>query len=265
MINEAWIKQVFDRIPKMVITLEDGDITVLGPVYLREKLVECRTYLNEVSGYLQSIKRSLWEVTRKLEASRAEYKIDLDQLIATDEVVRRGTSYKDRVASANQQLIDNLKEIADLEEQERDLKALEEVVKVKIRDLKDANADIRTAKQLMTTEISLEGYLGSEGGKEKKEKEDVNKDPSILLDGIPDDPPSIETDDDEEKSASEDISFLDDFDAESDNSSPDTGENSEEEGKKENDLKTIEVEEPETKEPEVKGEDQDLMDILKDL
>lgn len=178
---KTWISAIFEKVPNMMVTLEQGDISVLGPSYLREKLVQCREFLNEINQDIVILKQEIWDATRELERQKTEYKIELDQLLANDEKVRRGTSYKDRVATANQILMDQLQAINISEEKKLDLEALDGILKLKLRELRDANADIRTAKQLMNTEISIGSFYGSEDGK-KKSREEVS--PETLLESV---------------------------------------------------------------------------------
>jgi hypothetical protein len=166
--NLEWVKSIFERIPLLEISLED-DATILPPDYLREKLYQCRQYLNEVNRYIQTTKHSLWEITRALDATQAEYSLSLDEMLATNESVRRGASHKDRVAIANQILIDRIKNINDLGEEKRDLEALNEVLMVKLRDLNSVNSDIRVAKQLLKSEIHSGGFYGNESEKTGKD------------------------------------------------------------------------------------------------
>jgi len=179
-VNRDWIKKVFDDLPNMRVELVEN-ANSMGPNYLKTQLILCRKYLNEVNQHLQTLKHYMWAVQRDLDATKAMYTTQLDNLIATDDRVRRGTSYKDRVAIANQVLADLVKEIHTLEEQGRELSIVEEVIKVKMKELREVGSDIRTARSLIVDELNLGGQYGSEDRPGKK----VNNDPGILLEGVP--------------------------------------------------------------------------------
>jgi hypothetical protein len=179
MIDKNWFRTVLDRIPNMTIQLDISEITTIHPSFLRKKLDECRKLSNEINAFFQNVKKVMWDVDHEGSARKAEYNIKLESLIATDARVQKGLSYKDRVATANQILREDINAINQLESDLRDLKALEEVIKVKMRELKDLGADIRTAKQLIQTEIEIGGGYGGEEPNEKP------LDPISLLEGVP--------------------------------------------------------------------------------
>jgi hypothetical protein len=188
--NYEWIKKVFERIPELIVTL-DNDPNVLGPIYLREKLTQCRTFLNEINKYYQIVKEDMWELVRARDVTQTNYNIDLDKLLAENEGVKKQPSHKDRVALANQMLKPLIDEINKAEAEIRDLSALEEVLKLKLKDLRDANSDIRVAKQLMIAEIDFGAFYGKETPDKKRKSVNAELgDPSKLLEGVKNAPPT---------------------------------------------------------------------------
>jgi hypothetical protein len=177
-----WVQKVFDTIPKMVVTLNPDHTS---PIYLREQLCECRKYMNEANQAYQTIKKYMWDTDKALSASKALYSLSLEKMIATDDDVRKGMSYKDRLALANQKLSSDISDITALEDVMSDLKAMEEIVKLKIKELGSVGSDIRTSKQLIVAELSIGGHAGLDPDLPTHA---IKQDPSILLSDVPNEP-----------------------------------------------------------------------------
>jgi hypothetical protein len=164
---ETWVISVLEKIPSYVVELDVN--SVLGVGYLREQLCKCRDYLNDISLNMQHAKRRLFYVNKQLLSCETQYRINLESLIATDDRVRKGTSYKDRVAICNQILHDQMIEIDELTASIRDINALIDVLKLKHRELDDVRSDIATSKQLLQTEVKLSGLGETPNSEDSKD------------------------------------------------------------------------------------------------
>lgn len=155
------IRTIYDRIGKLTITLH-SDPSSLGPKYLQEVIATCNNYKNEVSGILSDLMRRKHMVARNLQARQAAYQVSFDDLLANNESIRRLPNIEDRKATANVMLRSDRQAIAQLEAEQKDLEAVEKVVRHRHKELSDTMGAIKVQRSLIRDELDTKSFYGDE-------------------------------------------------------------------------------------------------------
>jgi hypothetical protein len=159
--EQAQVEQIFAEIATFRIELEP-DPTVLGPQYINQVLAQCRNYLNRASATLLTLNKLRRELKRELSGEQTALEIEKDQLLATNEVVKRQPSVRDREAVANTMLRPRLNKIATLNGDLLDLETVEQAVKLVHSELVRTSADIKTQRSTLHTDRTTGSGYGDE-------------------------------------------------------------------------------------------------------
>lgn len=178
------INQIFDEIGTFNIDLSH-DPTVLGPQYLAKLISTCRNYLNRTATILLSISREKVITENNLEGEKAAYKIASDEMLATDDRIKKLPNIRDRVAMIDTQLTEHAQRITALEQAVRNLNSIEKAVKVRHNELIRTDSQIKTQRSLIRDEIDTKSYMGDENASRPRrgviDEDELNE----LMDDVP--------------------------------------------------------------------------------
>jgi len=160
------IEEIYAKISKYQINLQ-SDPASLGPVYLFDIIATCRNYLNEVGQILLEVHREKHKGSRLLNAKKTLHSAESDNILATDDVVKKLPSIDDRKAAINVKLRDLVREIADLETEQHNLEQVDKAVRLVHRELKDTMGEIKLQRNLIRDEIDSGSFYGDEREKGK--------------------------------------------------------------------------------------------------
>ena len=161
MLQESEIQDIYKEIGEYSIEL-DPDPTVAGPNYISKQLSLCRNYLNRVALIrvrLSSEKRS---IATKLSGENTHLRVERDQLLATNEMVKKQPSIKDREAVVNTLLSARLARIEVLNGDLLDLKGVDAAVEFIHNELIRTSSEIKAQKSL----LEVDRYHGTGYGDE---------------------------------------------------------------------------------------------------
>jgi len=165
--DQKRVDEIYRIIERLQIDL-DPDPTILGPRYIMDKVAKCRNNVNIVSQIRQTIARERRELKRQLAGEEAMFSIERDQLLASDETVRRQPNIRDREAVVNTLLRERLYRISNLKADIMDLDTVEQPVKMVHDELTRTATEIRTQRSMIQADrISGAGY-GDESEKESR-------------------------------------------------------------------------------------------------
>lgn len=167
------ITNIYNEIDGFGIELE-ADPTVLGPQYLGKVIAQCRNFLNRTTSILLEIRRDKHMTSNRLSAEKAAFKIESDNLLASDERVRSRPNIRDREAMINVILSERLNRITELENDIRNLEAVEGAVKVRHTELVRTDGQIKTQRSLIRDELDTKSFFGDESN--TRRAADVNED-----------------------------------------------------------------------------------------
>jgi len=148
---------MYDRLYAISINFEADPVP--NPTYLHGAIVKCHQYIEETERYHIQVTREMSIVQRALNNTQAEYQTKKDKLI--DEMFASKTSgeflpnIKDREARANQNLKEELHRIQEYENELSDLNSLLRITTLKMRNLNQANQDIRSQIKLLESQLKL--------------------------------------------------------------------------------------------------------------
>lgn len=183
------VNEIFDKLHLFSIELAE-DPTVLGPQYLGKVIAECRKYLNETTRYMLEIRRFKHETSNVLAGRRALFAIRSDELLATDENVMRRPNIRDREALIKVLQKDLVNEINSLENDLRNLDAVEQAVKLRHAELVRTDGQIKTQRSLIRDELDTQSFFGDERSKTPPINESELDD---LMNGVPTPPRAVPT------------------------------------------------------------------------
>ena len=161
--NQARIDEMYKVIQGLSVDLE-VDPTILGPRYILERVATCRNNINTVSLIRQEISRERRSLQRELSAEKATFSVEQDQLLATDETVKRAPSIRDRQAMVNTLLRSRLNRIAHLEAEILDLTTVEQPIKMVHEELVRTASEIRTQRSMIQADRLSGAGFGDESG-----------------------------------------------------------------------------------------------------
>jgi hypothetical protein len=139
-----------------------NDPTILGPKYLQDMIASCRNYTNHVTRLLNEVHRGRINLDLDLRRKQTAFKIQADELLAKDMVVRNLPNIKDRESQINLMLRDEHREISNLSNDILDLEHIEEYVKRRHRELKDTMREIQAQRSLILDEYQTGSMYGDE-------------------------------------------------------------------------------------------------------
>lgn len=168
------ITQIYDELDGYSIELE-ADPTVLGPQYLGKVIAQCRNYLNRTTSVLLEIRREKQLVSNQLAREKAVFKIESDGLLANDERVKGRPNIRDREAIINVILAERAGTITTLENDIRNLDAIESAVKVRHNELVRTDGQIKTQRSLIRDELDTKSYFGDEQDSRKSSTVDESE------------------------------------------------------------------------------------------
>jgi len=155
------VKAIYDEISKYEIKLE-ADPRSLGPLYLQNVISEGRNYLNLVSRVQLEVHREKQDLARQLRAAEVAYEIALNEILSNDERVRHLPSIKDREATANTMLREQLNTIAGFKSEVLDLEYVEKAIRHRHRELTATMSEIKLQRSLIRDEIDSGAMYGDE-------------------------------------------------------------------------------------------------------
>lgn len=169
------ITSIYDEIAGYSIEL-DADPTVLGPQYLGRVIAQCRNYLNRTTSILLEIRRDKQMTANRLAGEKAAFDIASDELLATDERVRARPNIRDREALIKVILKERVNRIHELENDLRNLDAIESAVKVRHNELVRTDSQIKTQRSLIRDELDTKSFYGDEESSSRRRVSDINED-----------------------------------------------------------------------------------------
>ncbi len=157
------------------------DPTTGGPKYLQEAISKCRNYLNRTTMVLLELSQHKRRVKNLLSAAEVTYEIRENEMLATDERVRRQPALSDRKAMAATLLQDEAREVRSLRDKLRNLEDVEKAVRLRHDELVRTDGAIRTQRNLIRDELETGSFYGDEGsspgpsrGRRKPSASDIN-------------------------------------------------------------------------------------------
>jgi hypothetical protein len=170
--DQERVEVIYHTIEGLHIEL-DPDPTVLGARYIMERVAKCRNNLNIVSQLRQSISRERRDLKKQLSGEEACLAIERDNLLASNEIVRKQPNIRDREAVVNTMLRDRLNRISQLKADILDLDTVEQPVKMVHDELTRTATEIRTQRSMIQADrISGAGYGDESGDYPRSHKED---------------------------------------------------------------------------------------------
>lgn len=161
MISPDRIEQIFDEMDTYILQLE-SDPSALGPQYFQDKIAECRNHLNTVSLVTSELNREKLALSGEIRKFEALFQLDFDNLLATDEHVRKLAAIEDRKSTVQHMLRSQRQEIDALKEQLHAVEAVGKVVTLRSKELHSTMTAIRDQKRLMQSEIQTGAFYGDE-------------------------------------------------------------------------------------------------------
>lgn len=155
------VKEIYDELNRYEVELASDPVS-LGPKYLQELIATCRNHMSQITKILMEVNLEKQMVSREMNAAQTLYDVEADELLATDERVKRAPNIKDREAIIKTLLRDQLRTIATKKAEVNDLTCIEKAVKHKHQELKDTMDAIKMQKSLINAEISTGAMYGDE-------------------------------------------------------------------------------------------------------
>jgi hypothetical protein len=138
----------------------DADPLALGPKRLNMKIAECRAMLSRCERIFLDVSQDLHWYKREHRRAQADFKLEVQGLLANDPEVRAGRNVADREAIAATKLRSSREEIDKLVFAVEDLEAVLTVVRTKRADLKDISSRLRDQLKICQEEINLGARWG---------------------------------------------------------------------------------------------------------
>lgn len=161
MIDDDRINAIFKEMDTYILELAN-DPSALGPRYFQDNIATCRNYLNRVSLVVTELNREKLLMSGELRKLESAYEMDFDQLLSTDDAVKRLANIDDRKATVNHVLREDRKKIETLRANLKALEAVMRVVAHRNRELHATMNAIKDQRRLMQTEIDTGSFYGDE-------------------------------------------------------------------------------------------------------
>lgn len=161
LLQESEIQRIYSEIATYTIELE-ADLTVMGPRYVSKKLALCRNYLNRVAKIRVDLSKHKRMLGIKIAGENTQLQVERDQLISTNELVKKGSNIKDREAIANTMLRERLARIEVLNQDLLDLKMVDAAVEFIHDELIRTSREINTQKALLEIDRYYKTGYGDE-------------------------------------------------------------------------------------------------------
>lgn len=162
---------IYDEMLAMEVKLDENPL-IYGPKRLNEKMAKARNYLTRVQEFYLQVHRVAHTLKAAQRASESVLEVQVMHLIATDPMVRAGSSQKVKEALAYHKLRDEMDEKVALDLAVLDVNMVLEAIKMKKRDLAATITGIRDQIKLCQTEVSLNARWGSQ-----KPPEEIDTEP----------------------------------------------------------------------------------------
>lgn len=130
--------------------------------YLNELIATCRNYLNAVARIIQELTRDRHHLATLLSAEDTAYRVEFDEILQGDVVIRNLPNIKDREAAINVRLRDRLARIAELKASMQSVEFVDKAVRLVHRELKGTMSEIRLQRSLLRDEIDTKSFYGDE-------------------------------------------------------------------------------------------------------
>lgn len=161
MTDPARVEKIFKQMEGYVLTLE-SDPSAMGSAYFVDLIAECRNYLNNASLVTSELNRERLQLSSDIRRLEALYQLDYDNLLATDEDVRKLAAIEDRKSTVQHMLRVQKQEIDATKEQLHVAEAVGKVVALRTKELNATMTAIRDQKRLMQTDIQSGAMYGDE-------------------------------------------------------------------------------------------------------
>jgi len=158
-ISPERIEAIYTELERMHIHLEPEPLR-FGPEDLQNKTAHAQNMLSRVEQITTAILHEFHVTQRKHLSHSKRLDIKTKDLIANNEEVAKGSSIKDRMSRAHTYLIEDIREVDDLEIAIRDYELVLEVLKAKRSELKNLQQRIKDQFRMVQEEISLGGNWG---------------------------------------------------------------------------------------------------------
>lgn len=155
------IEEIYNVCLETSLELE-ADPTILGPRYINNVISTCRNYLNKVVMILLEIQKEKRVIARLHAGAKTAFKVEADNLLASDDRVRGLPNIKDREAFINYLLADRQSAISDFELQLLDLDTVEKTVRLRHQELVRTSDNIKTQRSLLLADRSSGAGYGDE-------------------------------------------------------------------------------------------------------
>lgn len=154
-------KKIYDEIDGYRITLVPNP-AAHGAGYLNQQIATCRNYLNAVARIMQTLSQEKHTLSTGLQGEETTYSVEFDQILQGDVVIRNLPNIKDREASINVRLRDNLARISVLKAEIQNVDFVDKAVRMVHRELKATMSEIRLQRSLIRDELDTKSYFGDE-------------------------------------------------------------------------------------------------------
>lgn len=143
---------IYDRLLSINVKLDPASAP--DPVYINGRICECHRYVEEVEAYFIKIIREISVLQQARNNVSAEYQSKKDAHFELHDVVIL-PNIRDREASANRLLKDELRKIKEYDNSLGDLNNLLGAIKLKLKNLSTVNGDVRSQIRIMEAQIKL--------------------------------------------------------------------------------------------------------------
>lgn len=164
--NLKRVEAIYDRLPELVLEL-DPDPVGRGPDYLQNLISKVRGYLNETSVYLQDVLRAKASLESDLEALTASFEISSNELMVTDDRVRRLPAIQDRLAMINVILSEAYRAILEKKREVNNIGYVEKAVRHRHKELDNTMSAIRLQRSLLQSDARTGAFYGDENSKSR--------------------------------------------------------------------------------------------------
>jgi hypothetical protein len=161
MITDERIDKIYTELDKYLVDLLN-DPKSLGPSYLQERMATCRNHLNNVSLLFSELSREKTLEAADLRAYEDAYKLEYDELLATDEHIKRLANIEDRKSTVAHTLRETQRKINETKRQVARLEAVLKVVIHRQRELHSTMDILKEQRRLMESDIKTGAMYGDE-------------------------------------------------------------------------------------------------------
>jgi hypothetical protein len=161
--------QIYQEVDRYRITLVPNPPSA---GYLNSLISTCRNYLNAVARIIQELSQDKHRISTLLNGEETAYKVEFDDILQGDVVIRNLPNIKDREAAINVRLRDRLARISILKSEIQSIDFVDKAVRLVHRELKGTMSEIRLQRSLIRDEIDTKSFYGDE-----RETMTVNKFP----------------------------------------------------------------------------------------